>query len=192
MAEKATNMSSAGVDDPMTFKYLDPYEISSIKLSTKELGRGSYAIVYKVEYMKVKCAGKKIHEILINLENSDVTLLDKKCNHVVERFEKECKILSMIHHPNIVQFLGVYFEEGAKMHIPMLIMEYLPMNLTTCIKKYGIPPESTQATNEHGILPMEISYSILYDVALDLHYLHKQTPPIIHRDLPTMSSLSTC
>ena len=93
-------------------------------------------------------------------------------------------------HPNIVQFLGVYFEEGAKMHIPMLIMEYLPMNLTTCIKKYGIPPESTQATDEHGILPMEISYSILYDVALDLHYLHKQTPPIIHRDLPTMSSLS--
>ena len=189
MAEKATNMSNA--DALMTFECLNPYEISGIKLSTKELGRGSYAIVYEVAYMKVKCAGKKIHEILIDSENSDITLLDKKCNHVVKRFEKECKILSMIRHPNIVQFLGVYFEEGAKMHIPMLIMEYLPMNLTTCIKKYGIPPESTQATDEHGILPMEISYSILYDVALGLHYLHKQTPPIIHRDLSSNNVLLT-
>ena len=49
-------------------------------------------------------------------------------------------------------------------------MEYLPFNLTSCIEKYEI-------------LPTEISYSILYDVALGLCYLHSQIPPIIHRDL---------
>ena len=57
-------------------------------------------------------------------------------------------------------------------------MEFLPTNLTSCIEQYGI-------------LPKEISYSILYDVALGLCYLHSQTPPIIHRDLSANNILLT-
>ena len=57
-------------------------------------------------------------------------------------------------------------------------MEFLPTNLTSCIEEYGI-------------LPMEISYSILHDVALGLCYLHTQTPPIIHRDLSSNNVLLT-
>ena len=57
-------------------------------------------------------------------------------------------------------------------------MEFLPTNLTSC-------------TEEHGILPKEISYSILHDVALGLHCLHSQTPPIIHRDLSSNIVLLT-
>ena len=57
-------------------------------------------------------------------------------------------------------------------------MEYLPTNLTSCIEQYGI-------------LAKEISYSILNDVALGLHYLHSQTPPIIHRDLSANNVLLT-
>jgi serine/threonine protein kinase len=57
-------------------------------------------------------------------------------------------------------------------------MEFLPTNLTSCIEQYGI-------------LPKEISYSILHDVALGLHYLHSQTPPIIHRDLSSNNVLLT-
>ena len=56
-------------------------------------------------------------------------------------------------------------------------MEFLPTNLTSCIERYGI-------------LPKEISYSILYDVALGLCYLHSQTPPIIHRDLSSNNVLT--
>ena len=55
-------------------------------------------------------------------------------------------------------------------------MEFLPINLTSCIEKYDILPE-------------EISYSILHDVALGLSYLHSQTPPIIHRDLSSNNVL---
>ena len=57
-------------------------------------------------------------------------------------------------------------------------MEFLPTNLTFCIEQYGI-------------LPNEISYSILHDVALGLYYLHSQTPPIIHRDLSSNNILLT-
>ena len=57
-------------------------------------------------------------------------------------------------------------------------MEFLSTNLTSCIE-------------QNGILPKEISYSILHDVALGLCYLHSQTPPIIHRDLSSNSVLLT-
>ena len=186
MTAKASTTSL--VKGPATFERLDPYELTDGDLTKKVLGHGSYAIVLEVEYMKVKCAGKKIHEILTNLENSSVMLLN---NHVVKRFEQECKILSMIRHPNIIQFLGVYFEKGARTHIPILVMEYLPMNLTTCIQLYGILPENTQTATEHEVLPMEISYSILHDIALGLHYLHSKTTPIIHRDLSSNNVLLT-
>ena len=55
-------------------------------------------------------------------------------------------------------------------------MEYLPTNLTTCIEDYGVLPE-------------EMGYPILHDVALGLCYLHNQKPPIIHRDLSSNNVL---
>ena len=190
-----TNVSEAPsiAHGPVTFECLNPYKLTGVNLTKKVLGQGSYATVLEVEYMKVKCAGKKIHEILTNEENSSIMLLNNNCNQVVTRFEQECKILSMIRHPNIVQFLGVYFEEDARSRIPILVMEYLPMNLTTCIQQYGIqiPPSNIQAAAEHEVLPMEVSCSILRDVALGLHYLHSQKAPkaIIHRDLSSNNVL---
>ena len=170
---------------PATFEGFDPYKLTGVTVTKKELGRGSYATVLEVEYMKVKCAGKKIHEILINSERSSIN------NHVVKRFEQECGILSKIRHPNIIQVLGVYFEEGAQIQVPILVMEFLPINLTTCIQRYNILQDDEHMVAEHEVLPMEISYSILHDVALGLHYLHSQTPPIIHRDLSSNNILLT-
>ena len=88
--------------------------------------------------------------------------------HAAQRYLEECRLLKKTRHPNIVQFLGVCFEEGSQ--FPILVMEFLPTNLTSCLDRYGI-------------LLDEISYSILHDVSLGLAYLHGQTPPIIHRDL---------
>ena len=87
--------------------------------------------------------------------------------YAISRFKDECRILSQVHHPNIVQFLGVFFQQGD--HIPIIVMEFLPLNLDQCLEKHN--------------LPNEIQYSILHDVALGLHYLHSQQSPIVHRDL---------
>ena len=111
---------------------------------------------------------QKIHRLLLDQGNT---------SYIVRRFEEECRLLSQLRHPNIVQFLGVYFQQRED-QVLILVMEFLPANLTSCIEQYGILPE-------------EISYSILYDVALGLCYLHSQIPPIIHRDLSSNNVLLT-
>ena len=150
-----------------TFTGFDPYKLNGVTVTDRVLGHGSYATVLELEYMGLKCAGKKIHEVLLEQGGA---------NYSVRRFEEECRLLSQVRHPNIVQFLGVHFQQGVP--TPILVMEFLPTNLTSCIEQYGV-------------LPKEISYSILHDVALGLHYLHSQTPSIIHRDLSSNNVLLT-
>ena len=148
-----------------TFTGFESCKLTGVTVTDRELGHGSYATVLQLDYMGLKCAGKKIHEVLLRQGDTSYT---------VRRFEEECCLLSQVRHPNIVQFLGVHFQEGVP--APILVMEFLPINLTSCIEQYGS-------------LPNEISYSILHDVALGLCYLHRQTPPIIHRDLSSNNVL---
>ena len=136
-------------------------------MTGRVLGHGSYGIVQELEYMGLTCAGKKIHELFLT-QGDDL--------YCVRRFKEECYIHSQLRHPNIVQFLGVHFQHGER--VPTLVMEYLPTNLTSCI-------------DQCGILPKEISYSILHDVALGLCYLHNHTTPIMHRDICSNNVLLT-
>ena len=148
-----------------SFTGLDSYKLSGVKVTDHLLGRGAYATVLECEYMGLKCAGKKIHELLLAQGIS---------TYAIHHFQKECHLLSRLHHPNIVQFLGVYFQDDSQ--APILVMEYLPTNLTSCIEDYGVLPE-------------DIGCPVLHDVALGLCYLHNQKPPIIHRDLSSNNVL---
>ena len=145
----------------------DSFKLAKIKFTDQVLGHGSYATVYEVKYKGKICAAKKIHKMLLMQGNN---------SYAVRRFEEECSLLSQIDHPNIVKFIGLYFEKNAS--VPILIMEFLPTNLSSFIDK-------------EGILPKEVSYSILHDIANGFHYLHTQTPPIIHRDLSSNNVLLT-
>ena len=144
---------------------LKRFQLDGIKETGEELGRGSYAKVVAVLYRGLKCAAKKLHHVL---RNSD--------GDILERFERECLLLSDLRHPHIVQFLGVYSERGSD--LPVLVMEYLPATLAGFLER-------------HGVLPDEISYSILQDVAFGMIFLHEHTPPIIHRDLSANNILLT-
>ena len=152
----------------VAFKALEPHSLSGVTVTDQEFGTGSYATVLKLDYLGLKCAGKKIHKVLLGEEASSMT-------YTVRRFMDECQILSQVRHPNIVQFLGVFFQQGD--HVPILVMEYLPLNLDQCLDKHN--------------LPTEMQYSILHDVALGLHYLHSQRSPIVHRDLSSNNVLLT-
>lgn len=149
------------------FKVFDSFKLSGVKITDTVLGQGSYATVFEVKYKGQICAGKKVHELL---------LMQGGNTYALRRFEEECRLLSQVHHPNIVQFLGVYFQKNS--HVPILVMEFLSTNLTSCIE-------------HRGVLPSDISYSVLCGVAKGLHYLHSHAPVIIHRDLTSNNVLLT-
>ena len=87
----------------------------------------------------------------------------------------------MLRHPNIIQFLGVYYPTGAgntEMQLPVMVMEMMADSLTSFVDK-------------HEKIPVHIKYSIVHDVSLGLCYLHNHDPPIVHRDLSPNNVLLT-
>ena len=89
-----------------------------------------------------------------------------------------CEILGRLRHPNVVQFLGVSYDTSSPRSFPLIVNELSPPSLATSITRYGV-------------LPNEISYSIVRDVALGLRYLHERQPSFVHGDLSAKSVLLT-
>ena len=130
----------------------------------KELGRGAYGRVFTVKYCGLVCAAKEIHPILIE----GVNPAEKKA--IIDNFIRECHHCSVIRHPNIVQFLGVYYC-SKKTDLPIMVMELMNTSLASFVK------------NNQSNIPMKTKMSILHDVSLGLSYLHARRPVVIHRDL---------
>ena len=145
-------------------------------LNRKELGRGAYGIVYAVKYCQTVCAAKEIHSILIE----DVGQTERR--PTIESFLRECRQCSMLRHPNVIQFLGVYYPTGAsgakRVRLPVMVMEMMADSLTLFVDK-------------HEKIPVHIKYSIVHDVSLGLCYLHNHDPPIVHCDLSPNNVLLT-
>ena len=80
----------------------------------------------------------------------------------------ECMLHAQLRHSHIVQFLGYYIRSEGRYLVQ--VTELPSSTLGECIDR-------------NGVLPNEISHSILHHVALGLRYLHERLKPIIHRDL---------
>ena len=145
---------------------LEQYRLFGVQELGKEVGKGSSATVVEVDYKGLHCVGRKIRRPFHGQETEDVILF----------FDDECTLLSQLQHPHIVQFMGIYFELDT--NLPVLVMEFLPTTLAQNIDRYGILPE-------------EVSCSILRDVALGLRYLHEMPHPIIHGNLTASNVLLT-
>ena len=153
----------------------------------KQLGTGSYGSVeevtlifefviafiilhdFQVEVNGLICAGKKIHDVLIDTANAGV-------ENVAGKYVQECQLMSDLRHPNITLFLGVCFLPNCQ--LPVLLMERLDGSLDDLLET--VPN-----------IPLALKRSILEDVSRGLLYLHKHTPQIIHRDLTAKNVLLT-
>ena len=141
--------------------------ISNVRPTGRELGGGSYGIVEELEIDGVKCAGKKIYDTLIDQGNEGA-------QRMVDKYYDECKLLSELRHPHIVQFLGVCFVADSQ--LPVLVMELLTTTLDKLLENTADIPLSTKL-------------SILHDVSRGLVYLHSRNPVVIHRDLSARNVL---
>ena len=128
---------------------LSEFVIHDLQATGKQLGSGMYGTVEELDMNGTKCAGKRIHS-----------------NWIPTGFIRECKIASMLRHPHIVQFLGVFYPVGSL--LPTLVMEKMQYNLHDVLEK----------TVNVGFAA---KIAILHDVSKGLVYLHKCN--ILHHNL---------
>lgn len=130
----------------------------------KRLGKGGFGEVYAGMFRDNPVAIKR----LLMGRNSDPKAL--------EEFRKEIDVLSSVHSPNIVLFMGACLDPDNM----CIVTELVPRgSLFGILHDYSIKLRS--ATK----LKMAI------DVARGMSFLHLHRPPIMHRDLKTLNLLVT-
>ena len=130
----------------------------------EEIGRGAYAKVFQVEYCGCKYAAKEIHSLLLDDTSQEHLQMMK------DRFLKIPYLLSKCRHPNIVQFIGIYYPVRDNTGIPITVMELMDFSLTRLVER-------------DRLIPLHSALSILHDVSLGLWYLHSRNPPVMHCNL---------
>ena len=154
---------------------LRPFVLSHVQFTGINIGGGAYGTVEEVAF-PVAAAAKTIHPIL-----------QGGLSTAASEFVRECQLMSILRHPNIVQFLGLTFFPGSR--LPALVMERLLTSLHDLLDPDPNTPPPRNAVPPLAFFSMALKCSVLQDVASGLAYLHGQSPPIIHRDLSARNVL---
>ena len=152
------------ISDQLKNMTISPAQVQSTGESVgREIGRGAYGRVFTVKYCGLICAAKEIHSLLVE------GVGQQQEQSVKEGFLRECQHCSVLNHPNIVRFMGIYYPK-VDSTIPVMIMELMDESLRDYMK--NLPKNAWMKKG-----------SILIDVAEGLSYLHAQKPAVVHRDL---------
>ena len=123
------------------------------------LGKGQFGTVYKGEWRRLIVAIKQFEK------------LDANKRKLVEN---EFTAMTKIHHPNIIQLLGIIQNPFS------IVMEYIPNG---CLFDY---------LNNHQWTTLDRKVLFMMDIAKGLAYLHARKPSfIIHRDIKPKNFLVT-
>ena len=123
------------------------------------LGEGSFAKVYLAKWRETMVVAKVINKNICE-EEKDLVL-------------REFDIMTKLHHPNIVQFLG-YIDNPL-----IIVMEYIPNgNLLENIEKRKLTKKNKK--------------NIMKDILQGISYIHNRRPySLIHRDIKPTNILLT-
>ena len=158
---------------------LRPFVLSNVQRTGIRIGGGAYGRVDEVA-IPVGAAAKTIYAFLQERDE-----LNDHLPKAATEFVRECRLMSTLRHPHIVQFLGVCFFPDSL--LPALVMERLLISLHDLIVPETQPPRGVP--NPLTFFTMDLKCSVLQDVANGLAYLHERPSPIIHRDLSARNVL---
>ena len=136
-----------------------------------EIGRGTYAIVYRAVWMNRHVAAKKFHPFILGKPEA-------------LKYTDDWKLLRELNHPNIVKYLTVVLPgKSPKSNESIIIVtELLDQDLKKFIETYYTSKRKVSFRD---------TVSIMLDVAEGLNYLHKAPRSIAHRDLACKNILLT-
>ncbi|KAL2642429.1 hypothetical protein R1flu_010016 [Riccia fluitans] len=150
-------------DLPETVQYFSLREINAITENFKrEIGKGGFGSVY--------------HGKLADNTEVAVKVWSDSSSQGVMEFKNEIKLLSRLHHRNLVPLIGYCIESKNQ----ILVYVYMPKGtLEDHLYQY-------HKGSEEEPLSWITRLDILINAAKGLEYLHKDcNPPVIHRDVKT-------
>ena len=154
--------------EPKTKKF-KPFILANVQCTGTSIGFGRSTEVEEVT-IPVVAASKK--HLTGNSEASDKALT---------QLAEECQLMR---HPNIVQFLGVYFPERSRLPTqPVLVMERMLTSLHNLLS----PEKKTSPPTPLSLFDMNLKCSVLDDVARGLAFLHEKS--IFHRNMSATNVL---
>jgi len=130
-----------------------------------KLGAGNYGTVFEGIYQGTHVAAKEM-------------IVERMTDEAKDEFYKECALMEMCRHPNIVLLMG-YYETGATL---MLVTELCEVG---CLFSFYHSNSRLKSKKDH----LKRVYDVSCDMAKGMMYLHQQDPPIIHRDLKSPNIL---
>ena len=140
-----------------------PLKIYDLKRTDRKLGSGAFGTVYEVEWNGTACAAKFMHDIFKEI------LSEEEKQAFITAFEKECSTWAALRHPQIVQFLGIYYDPS---RTPVMVLEKMDASLRLMLE--------TTPKEEFSLINKVV---ILRQTAQGLVYLHSHSPKLVHHDL---------
>ncbi|XP_064407306.1 uncharacterized protein LOC135352081 isoform X8 [Halichondria panicea] len=129
------------------------------------LGKGAFGAVFKGSYKGEICAVKLLIYEAVEMQTG---ISVSKSEEASKAFDRECKFLQSLQHPNVVLYLST--AKHPKSGGTMLVVELMDCSLRSYFS--GLDEES---------LTSEYEISLSKDIACGLAYIHSKQ--IIHRDL---------
>eukprot|EP00002_Diphylleia_rotans_P030361 TRINITY_DN6232_c0_g1_i2.p1 TRINITY_DN6232_c0_g1~~TRINITY_DN6232_c0_g1_i2.p1 ORF type:complete len:1685 (+),score=327.23 TRINITY_DN6232_c0_g1_i2:77-5131(+) len=136
-------------------------EFEDVKVSGKELGAGSFGVVFLGEYGGEKVAVKKFIKQRM-AEKQYYTLLS------------EIMLLRQVSHPNILRFMGACIKQPNI----CLLLEYASHGSLKDV-----------LCDEKIVLGQSQKIQALIQIADAMQYLHFRKPPVMHRDLKSANAM---
>ena len=135
----------------------------------EEISRGAYGTVYRGTLGSKAVAIKEIHQLLLDCAKERREELEG----TLKKFRDECELMEAAKHANVVEFIGVFNQDGSA----LLVMELMHQTLEEFLEK------------NRGTLPLWQQVRICLKIALGLAFLHHHDPQILHRDLTAKNVL---